>query len=669
MRSPNTNFAILALTFIGTSFSKSTIVLQNCEDNPSFKTKHGLRCSDHRDVYCHTMATFFELNPHDIGKLFFNCPDACGVCQTIPSQVPSSIEIDECQDKPAYRDKFGSTCKKYMGLACERMLNIGYMVNEVINLMNSCPWSCGVCTSQPSSLPSIVPSMKPSLRPTHPPSVHPTSYLSENPSNIPSKNPSNTPSFFPLAVLSVIPSTIPSSSPDKKMASSFPTTHPTLRTTQIPSNHPALHSPHYPSLNSLAMTSSTMTSPSSIMVQKISKIIPHQDGKHIKSTNSPPIMLPSGFPSSKISTDRDFILLNLPSTASSKFPVNAVPAIDTNTSPPIAPRIITMSRFEIKMSQMNSKILGTLLADFNHVIDYFFKNTFTISEVIKSRITFRTNIISQELTPEGELTLSMEKNLIYNPENPDSYSFTTDILDIFVKLFFDDAYIMSVMSNHLKIKDPYIFGQLDKFFFVQFFPSNTDETAQSTSDVGVNLPSKVDADKVRESKAEADINPIKKSDSDLIPHSKEAKDLARKFPIDIPLQSNQGLWAGIGVLLLVQLAGAFYLFRKKDFREKIIGEESCSSFDSQTRCEDENRYSVGTDEQYTSLKNKRMENIINELNNQPIEPQEMDDDILLESQMEHSFTNDTSYQKSGLMEKITGYAYKVHQENETYDSP
>eukprot|EP00588_Corethron_pennatum_P001928 CAMPEP_0194299642 /NCGR_PEP_ID=MMETSP0169-20130528/60825_1 /TAXON_ID=218684 /ORGANISM="Corethron pennatum, Strain L29A3" /LENGTH=538 /DNA_ID=CAMNT_0039049747 /DNA_START=163 /DNA_END=1779 /DNA_ORIENTATION=- len=534
------------------------------------------------------MATFFELTPQDRGKLFLNCPDTCGVCQTIPSQVPSSIEIDECQDIPAYRDKFGSPCKKYIGLACEKMLNIGYMVNEVIDLMNNCPWSCGECTSQPSSLPSMVPSMKPSILPTHPPSVHPTSYLSVNPSKISSKNPSDSPSFFPLVVPSMIPSPIPSSSPSKKTPSSFPTTHPTLRTTQIPSK---------------------------------------------------------------------------------------LPTIATTTRQSITPLIINMSRFEIKMSQMNRKIFGTLLTDLNDVIDHFFKNTFTISDVIKSRITFRTNIISQELTPEGELTLSMEKNLIYNPENPDSYSFTTDILDIFVKLFFDDAYIMSVMSNHLKIIDPYIFGQLDTFVLIQFLPSNTNETAQSISDVGVNLSSKFDADKVRESKDEADINQIKKSDADLIPRSKEIKDLARKFPMNIPMKSNQGVWAGIGILLLVQLAGAFYLYRKKNFREIAIEEESCSSFESQTRSGDENRYSVGTEEQYTSLRSKRMENIRNKLNDQPIpqnEPQEMDTDIILESQdikMEHSFTKDIPYRDGGLMGQITDYAYDVHQENATYDSP
>ena len=70
-----------------------------------------------------------------------------------------------------------------------------------------------------------------------------------------------------------------------------------------------------------------------------------------------------------------------------------------------------------------------------------------------------------------------------------------------------------------------------------------------------------------------------------------------------------------------------------------------------------------------------MENIRNELNDQwilPIEPQEMDADILLEPQyikMEHSFTKDVPYRDDGLMDQITDYAYDVHRENATYDSP
>mmetsp|Transcript_36530 Transcript_36530/g.85384 ORF Transcript_36530/g.85384 Transcript_36530/m.85384 type:complete len:375 (-) Transcript_36530:1148-2272(-) len=72
---------------------------------------------------------------------------------------------EECNDNPTYRDMFGMPCIRYIETNCEYTRWIGFADVQVDELMTNCPVSCGQCPKENfmTYAPSNSPSQSPSL--------------------------------------------------------------------------------------------------------------------------------------------------------------------------------------------------------------------------------------------------------------------------------------------------------------------------------------------------------------------------------------------------------------------------------------------------------------------------------------------------------------------------
>jgi len=160
-------------------------------------------------------------------KVQLNCPKSCGLCEISTSPSPQVIECANSKD-PIYL-KGGK--KKY----CNEVNEMSKYCTWNI-FRENCPKSCGSCNLPkiiPSDRPSIVsniPSFKISLFPTSPPSISSTNI----PSVIPSSNPTSTPNTLPTAIPSALPTMIPTTEP-----STSPTFKPSIESSNIPTGKPS----------------------------------------------------------------------------------------------------------------------------------------------------------------------------------------------------------------------------------------------------------------------------------------------------------------------------------------------------------------------------------------------------------------------------------------------
>ena len=248
--------------------------IQECNDDPTYRSRLGLTCSDHVLYDLSGGCDAYEkigFTSHDVSELKERCPKSCGACShrtrsieeeweamtfisaadkreemvdilhasftTSTTRTNSGRQIQRarpcyrgwsasCQDDPLYRSKMRVPCWRHATLDCSMFGHIGFGDGELLDLVVSCPCSCGIeCGSftispsaapseQPSSV-SSAPSSGPSISPSNLPSSHPSSQPSNPPSVTPTHLSTRTPSVTPSTPPTIIePSAAPSEAPD-----------------------------------------------------------------------------------------------------------------------------------------------------------------------------------------------------------------------------------------------------------------------------------------------------------------------------------------------------------------------------------------------------------------------------------------------------------------------
>jgi len=130
-----------------------TVSAECPDDDPSYRNPMNTNCEKMSHVGYTT---------EEVTELLERCPKSCGQC----SKARTS-PVQECHDNPTYRDTFGMPCIRYVETNCEYTRWIGFTDEEVEELMEKCPVSCGKCrtvvitTSAPSNSPSQSPSVYP----------------------------------------------------------------------------------------------------------------------------------------------------------------------------------------------------------------------------------------------------------------------------------------------------------------------------------------------------------------------------------------------------------------------------------------------------------------------------------------------------------------------------
>merc|ERR1712032_1367727 len=51
-----------------------------------------------------------------------------------------------CKDNATFRDVQGSTCTNWTSVSCWSADGRGYTLDEASSVLQSCPWSCGLCS-------------------------------------------------------------------------------------------------------------------------------------------------------------------------------------------------------------------------------------------------------------------------------------------------------------------------------------------------------------------------------------------------------------------------------------------------------------------------------------------------------------------------------------------
>ena len=105
-----------------------------------------------------------------------------------PSEPPTESPYcfnEQCIDDETYRSKSNLPCHLHESLDCRDWGVVGYSVEEVFDLIDSCPCTCniecGSWTHEPSDRPSVMPSAQPSDSPSVSPSDVPTEVPSSSP--------------------------------------------------------------------------------------------------------------------------------------------------------------------------------------------------------------------------------------------------------------------------------------------------------------------------------------------------------------------------------------------------------------------------------------------------------------------------------------------------------
>jgi len=500
----------------------------DCRDSIIYADKYGSLCSSYRGVDCYRMGMIFKFTSAEISDLFDNCPISCGLCENLqilrssnaqigtsiiaPSDTsyiaptsfsPTGVPTMGCPDKQSYRDKFGSACDKYRDVNCGRMAKIfKFNAEEVKLLFDSCPHSCRMCpespsstptTFEPTSVPTLSPSENPSSNPTKTPSTWPTFYPTWSPTYPPTHVPTSSPTAFPTHV----PTSSPISSPTH-VPTSFPTHVPTSSLTafptHVPSTKPSITFSRVPSLSPFGI-SMVPTLAASMLPSFAPSINPSTKPSVIhslppssspsKNPHAEPSSVPSMIPSTVPSLIPSFIPSSIPTNRPSNVP-SSTPKNSPSASPSVPPFIVHISQYELMMPGMNQQMPWSFLVKFNKVVDRHFNEALRTFAKINNAIDFQTNVKSQELTSNGKLFLLIKKTLIINRSGGREISkaslskLTTDSLDIFSTLFFEDTYLMSIITAELKVKYPAIFGQIETVVFVKFQPFDSYSVPRST---------------------------------------------------------------------------------------------------------------------------------------------------------------------------------------------
>lgn len=213
----------------------SAVAETNCVDNSSYRSpKLGLACAQHKDLDCREFGVV-GYSTDDIEDLLRQCPSSCAVesctaateiidnhqhqqsndvqvsvqrSRSLRGLLPTSAvstcpaEWDEtCRDDPNFLSKLQLPCSKHLTFDCSVLGAIGFSLQDIVDLISSCPCSCDVECSAPTTPPTT-------LNPTSHPTIA-TESPSVSPSDAPTMSPFSSPSLAP---------TIPSPTLHQKIA-------------------------------------------------------------------------------------------------------------------------------------------------------------------------------------------------------------------------------------------------------------------------------------------------------------------------------------------------------------------------------------------------------------------------------------------------------------------
>ena len=233
-------------------------------DNPAYRSKMGMGCEQHTSLHCQRFSMVgFSLD--EVDELLRECPSSCSstsgtvsldfpVLSSEAASLPKAktsrnLRIlngatcfgGSCSDDPEYND-FGINCSFYGGISCKTMLLVGYSVDQVNNLISSCPCSCNTeCgtfepfqrMTKPPTLVTISPTEAPTTAPTDGPTTTPT----QSPTDVPTAAPTTAPTVAPTTAPTRAPTGSPTEGPTHPPTIA-PTATPTTTPTEVPTNRP-----------------------------------------------------------------------------------------------------------------------------------------------------------------------------------------------------------------------------------------------------------------------------------------------------------------------------------------------------------------------------------------------------------------------------------------------
>ena len=237
-------------------------------DNPAYRSKMGMGCEQHTSLHCQRFSMVgFSLD--EVDELLRECPSSCSSTSGTGSETVSldfpvlsseaaslpkaktsrNLRIlngatcfgGSCSDDPGYND-FGINCSFYGGINCKTMLLVGYSVDQVNNLISSCPCSCNTeCgtfepfqrMTKPPTLVTISPTEAPTTAPTDGPTTTPT----QSPTDVPTAAPTTAPTVAPTTAPTRAPTGSPTEGPTHPPTIA-PTATPTTTPTEVPTNRP-----------------------------------------------------------------------------------------------------------------------------------------------------------------------------------------------------------------------------------------------------------------------------------------------------------------------------------------------------------------------------------------------------------------------------------------------
>lgn len=152
---------------------------ESCVDDAEYESKLGMHCSDHSAFICEGLVTTGLITAYELDELIENCPISCqsSKCDEhqhlSPMRKRKVVEIDDaeedrerdllitfpsqdgeqcfvgwdssCQDDPLYKSPLGGLpCSEYVNTQCVLFRHVGFNEEQMHELINSCPCSCGI---------------------------------------------------------------------------------------------------------------------------------------------------------------------------------------------------------------------------------------------------------------------------------------------------------------------------------------------------------------------------------------------------------------------------------------------------------------------------------------------------------------------------------------------
>lgn len=130
--------------------------------------------------------------------------------------------------------------------------------------------------------------------------------------------------------------------------------------------------------------------------------------------------------------------------------------------PTAPPYLVPISRFQLRLVGLAHRLPIGALENFNAVLDGHFYDLLTVLSSMNPHVSFRTELIAQELV-EGGLLLTLGKTAVVDPQHDTAFSrgvLTTAHLDDFTRSFFGDARVRASIVADLRRNNPYLCADL-----------------------------------------------------------------------------------------------------------------------------------------------------------------------------------------------------------------